>query len=69
MQNTSKPIDQFRSLFGHDDCKKYIWLLLKCGVTGGFDTLTKKEKRNLMFFYESVGELFNGIYGKDTYVE
>ncbi|PWG81918.1 hypothetical protein [Pararcticibacter amylolyticus] len=57
-----RPLDEFLINYDEEGSRTYLWKLAKSAVTGEFGSLPRRERTDLMYFYEQLDGLLADIY-------
>jgi hypothetical protein len=55
--NAKKALDCFFASYNIDEAHEYLWQLFKLSVAGNAGLLNKKERNNVVSFYENLQDL------------
>jgi hypothetical protein len=55
-------IDEFFEFANLSEVRWYMWEMMTAMVTGTYNQLKKRERSNLLYFYERVEKLIEGIH-------
>ncbi|PWG81190.1 hypothetical protein [Pararcticibacter amylolyticus] len=56
------PFSEFILNYDETYSREYLWTLVRCAVTGEFGSLSRKQRSELMIFYENLDTLLSDIY-------
>ncbi|PWG79292.1 hypothetical protein [Pararcticibacter amylolyticus] len=56
------PFSEFILNYDEIYSREYLWKIVRCAVTGEFGSLSRKQRSELMIFYENLDTLLSDIY-------
>jgi len=62
IENPEKVIAEFFQFAHLPQARWYLWEGMKTLVTGNFNQLKSKERSSLLFFYEQIEKLIEGVH-------
>lgn len=56
------PFSEFLINYDEEYSREFLWRILRSAVTGEFSSFSKKERSNLLSFYEALDGLLSDVY-------
>ncbi|WP_146198845.1 hypothetical protein [Pararcticibacter amylolyticus] len=57
-----RPLDEFLINYDEEGSRAYLWKIMRSAVTGEFGSLPRRERTDMMYFYEQLDGLLADIY-------
>lgn len=56
------PFSEFIINYDEEYSREYLWRIMRAAVTGEFGSFSRKERSNLVSFYEALDGLLSDVY-------